>query len=128
LVGAQDTIDAVGVTVLPSADVATHTVKVRIDLPANVEGVIPGMFVRAHFSMGSARKLTIPVSAVVRRSEITAVYVVNRDKVSLRQLRLGTPDGRGQVEVLAGLNAGDVIALEPVKAGIYAQSARPSAK
>jgi multidrug efflux pump subunit AcrA (membrane-fusion protein) len=69
-------IDAAGVTVLPSADAATHTVKVRIDLPTNLEGVIPGMFARAHFSVGSARKLTIPSSAVVRRSEITAVYVV----------------------------------------------------
>ncbi|MDP1644715.1 MAG: efflux RND transporter periplasmic adaptor subunit [Thiobacillus sp.] len=116
-------IDATGVTVLPSADAATHTVKVRIDLPANLEGVIPGMFARAHFSVGSARKLTIPSSAVVRRSEITAVYVVKQDKVSLRQIRLGTPNGRGQVEALAGLSPGDVIALEPVKAGIYAKSA-----
>jgi RND family efflux transporter MFP subunit len=116
-------IDATGVTVLPSADVATHTVKVRIDLPTNLEGVIPGMFARAHFSVGSARKLSIPTSAVVRRSEITAVYVVNQDKVSLRQIRLGTPNARNQVEVLAGLNPGDRIALEPVKAGIYAKSA-----
>jgi RND family efflux transporter MFP subunit len=115
-------IDATGVTVLPSADATTHTVKVRIDLPANLEGVIPGMFARAHFSVGSSRKLTIPSSAVLRRSEITAVYVVNKDKVSLRQVRLGTPNGRGQVEVLAGLNPGDTIALEPVKAGIYAKS------
>jgi RND family efflux transporter MFP subunit len=115
--------DAAGVTVLPSADVATHTVKVRIDLPTNLEGVIPGMYARAHFSVGSARKLTIPASAVVRRSEITAVYVVNEDQVRLRQIRLGSPNGRGQVEVLAGLNPGDLIALEPVKAGIYAKSA-----
>jgi len=116
-------IDATGITVLPSADAATHTVKVRIDLPTDLEGVIPGMFARAHFSVASARKLTIPSTAVVRRSEITAVYVVNQDKVSLRQIRLGTPNARGQVEVLAGLNPGDVIALEPVKAGIYAKSA-----
>ena len=116
-------IDATGITVLPSADASTHTVKVRIDLPTNLEGVIPGMFARAHFSVGSSRKLTIPSSAVVRRSEITAVYVVNKDRVSLRQVRLGTPNGRSQVEVLAGLNPGDVIALEPVKAGIYAKSA-----
>jgi len=116
-------IDATGVTVLPSADAATHTVKVRIDLPTNLEGVIPGMFARAHFSVGSARKLTIPSTAVVRRSEITAVYVANKDTVSLRQIRLGTPNGRGQVEVLAGLNPGEVIALDPVKAGIYAKSA-----
>jgi RND family efflux transporter MFP subunit len=115
-------IDAAGVTVLPSADAATHTVRVRIDLPANLEGVIPGMFARAHFSVGSARKLTIPSSAVVRRSELTAVYVVIKERVSLRQVRLGTPNGRGQVEVLAGLNPGDVIALDPVKAGIYAKS------
>ena len=116
-------IDATGVTVLPAADTATHTVKVRINLPANLAGVIPGMFARAHFSVGSARKLSIPSSAVVRRSEITAVYVVRQNKVSLRQIRLGLPDARGQVEVLAGLNPGDVIALEPVKAGIYAKSA-----
>jgi len=115
-------IDAAGVTVLPSADAATHTVRVRIDLPANLEGVIPGMFARAHFSVGSARKLTIPSSAVLRRSELTAVYVVHKERVSLRQVRLGTPNGRGQVEVLAGLNPGDVIALDPVKAGIYAKS------
>jgi RND family efflux transporter MFP subunit len=116
-------IDATGVTVLPSADVATHTVKVRIELPADVEGVIPGMFARAHFSVASARALTIPSSAVVRRSEITAVYVVAQSRVSLRQVRLGTPNTRGQVEVLAGLNPGELIALEPVKAGIYAKSA-----
>lgn len=116
-------IDATGVTVLPSADTATHTVKVRIDLPTSLDGVIPGMFARAHFSTGSARKLAIPSSAVVRRSEITAVYVVRQDKVSLRQIRLGPANAKGQVEVLAGLNPGDVIALDPVKAGIYAKSA-----
>jgi RND family efflux transporter MFP subunit len=116
-------INATGVTVLPSADSTTHTVKVRIELPADLEGVIPGMFARAHFSTGNARTLTIPASAVVRRSEITAVYVVDKSKVSLRQLRLGTPNVRGQVEVLAGLNPGEVIALDPVKAGIYAKSA-----
>ncbi|HQS99276.1 MAG: efflux transporter periplasmic adaptor subunit [Hydrogenophilales bacterium 16-64-46] len=121
-------IDATGVTVLPSADSATHTVKVRIELPDNLEGVIPGMFARAHFSVGSARKLVIPASAVVRRSEITAVYVVDKDKVSLRQLRLGTPDARGRVEVLAGLNPGETIALDPVKAGIYAKRAANAAK
>jgi RND family efflux transporter MFP subunit len=116
-------IDATGVTVLPSADTATHTVKVRINMPINAEGVIPGMFARAHFAVGSARKLSIPESAVVRRSEITAVYVVKNDRVSLRQIRLGTPDASGQVEVLAGLNPGEIIAVEAVKAGIYAKSA-----
>ncbi|HMM47011.1 MAG TPA: efflux RND transporter periplasmic adaptor subunit [Thiobacillaceae bacterium] len=116
-------IDATGVTVLPSADAATHTVKVRVNLPAETAGVIPGMFARAHFSVGSARTLMIPSSAIVRRSEVTAVYVVKDERVSLRQVRLGVANDREQVEVLAGLDAGERIALDPVKAGIHARGA-----
>ncbi len=117
-------IEARGITVLPSADTATHTVKVRIDLPEGVNsGIIPGIYARAYFATGAARKLVIPDSAVLRRSEITAVYAVDaRQRVSLRQVRLGDPTPKGEVEVLAGLNPGDVIALDPVKAGIYAKS------
>jgi RND family efflux transporter MFP subunit len=116
-------IEARGVTVLPSADTATHTVKVRIDLPENLSGVIPGIYARAYFSTGEARKLVIPYSAVQRRSEVTGVYVVDaKNRVSLRQLRLGEPTAKGEVEVLAGLNPGETIALDPVKAGIYAKS------
>lgn len=116
-------IEAKGITVLPSADTATHTVKVRIDLPENLAGVIPGIYARAYFSTGEARKLVIPNSAVLRRSEITGVYVVDaKNRVSLRQLRLGEPTPKGEVEVLAGLSPGDTIALDPVKAGIYAKS------
>lgn len=116
-------IEAKGITVLPSADTATHTVKVRIDLPENLNGVIPGIYARAYFSTGEARKLVIPYSAVLRRSEITGVYVVDaKNHVSLRQVRLGEPTAKGEVEVLAGLNPGETIALDPVKAGIYAKS------
>ncbi len=116
-------IEAKGITVLPSADVATHTVKVRIDLPENLTDVIPGIYARAYFATGEARKLVIPTSAVVRRSEVTGVYVIDaKNRVSLRQVRLGEPTARGDVEVLAGLNPGETIALEPIKAGIYAKS------
>ncbi len=117
-------IEARGITVLPSADTATHTIKVRIDLPEELgSGVIPGIYARAYFATGEARKLVIPGSAVLRRSEITGVYVVDaKNRVSLRQVRLGDPTPRGEVEVLAGLNPGEVIALDPVKAGIYAKS------
>jgi RND family efflux transporter, MFP subunit len=109
-----------GITVLPTAEAATHSVKVRIDLPNPPPHVIPGMFARAHFAIGSVRRLSIPASAVLHRSEVSAVYVVDRAQhLSLRQVRLGETDTRGQVEVLAGLSAGDVIAADPVKAGIY---------
>ena len=113
-------ITATGVTMLPTAEAATHSVKVRVDLPDNGVNVIPGMFVRAHFSVGSARKLSIPASAVLRRSEVSAVYVVDaQQRLSLRQVRLGETDTRAQVEVLAGLSPGETIAADPVHAGIY---------
>jgi multidrug efflux pump subunit AcrA (membrane-fusion protein) len=62
------------------------------------------------------------LSAVVKRSEMTAVYVVGPEEVRLRQVRTGQVfDDR--VEVLSGLNAGEAVALDPVRAGIIAKSA-----
>ena len=110
------------VSVLPSADARTHSTQVRAYLPAREAGVYPGMFVRVHFTLGKAKKLLIPASAVMRRSEVAAVYVVDGNgAVKLRQVRLGEPAGQNEVEVLAGLNPGEQVALDPVKAGISQQ-------
>lgn len=115
-------IQATGITVLPSADTKTHTTLVRVDLPENLRDVTPGIYARAHFTVGKANKLLIPAAAVLRRSEVTAVYVVdNNDRVQLRQIRLGQPAGEGLVEVLTGLNPGEKVSIEPIKAGIYLQ-------
>lgn len=105
-------------TLLPTADTATHVSQVRVSLPPVPEAT-PGMFARVHFVIGQAEKLTVPVSAVVRRGEVAAVYVLGADgRLSLRQLRLGDAVGAGEIEVLAGLAAGDKVATDPVKAAI----------
>ena len=112
-------IQAKAITVLPAADPRTHATMVRIDLPETTREVYPGMFARAYFTVGRARKLVVPASAVIKRSEVTGVYVVNDQGAAvLRQIRLGEPAGQGYIEVLAGLTAGEKVALEPVKAGI----------
>ena len=106
-------------TVQPVADARTHSTLVRVYLPKNEAGVYPGMFVRAHFVVGKASELVIPASAVLRRSEVVAVYVVGeKGEVKLRQVRLGEATSDGAVEVLAGLNPGENVALDPVKAGM----------
>lgn len=118
-------IKAAQITIQPAADVKTHASRVRLDLPENLHDVYPGMFARAHFAIGRARKLLVPAAAVLRRSELTAVYVVGaKESLQLRQVRLGEPAGEGQIEVLAGLEPGESVALDPVKAGIYLKQAK----
>ncbi len=108
------------VTVLPVADARTHTTRVRLALP-EAAGLLPGQYARALFVTGHIRALAIPASAVLRRSEVTAVYVLDPSGAArLRQVRLGEPAGEGLIEVLAGLEAGERVSLEPVRAGIEA--------
>jgi len=112
-------LDAASVTVLPAADPRTHTARVRVALPADAAGVVPGMAARVHFLVGSAPRLTVPGAAVLRRGEVTGVYVADgKGGFSLRQLRLGSALDDASVEVLAGLSGGETIALDPVRAGL----------
>lgn len=112
---------------LPAADPRTQTTRVRLQLPAETRGVYPGIFARAHFTVGRAFKLLAPRAAVLRRSEVTAVYVLDdKDTPRLRQVRLGEQSGPDWVEVLSGLKQGERVALEPVKAGFAA--GRPAAR
>jgi RND family efflux transporter MFP subunit len=118
-------VDATRVEILPTADARSHTVTARLYLPTTVEGVFPGMAVRAHFVTSSGKKLTVPPQAVLRRGEVTGVYVFDAQNVPrLRQVRLGEMLGNGELEVLAGLAAGDTVSLEPIKSGIQLKQAR----
>jgi RND family efflux transporter MFP subunit len=121
-------VDARAVILLPTADAATHVSQVRVTLPAETVDVIPGMFARVHFVIGRAVKMTVPQAAVLRRGEVAAVYVQNaQGALSLRQLRLGEALGN-EIEVLAGLNAGEQVVLDPIKAGIALKSVPERAK
>lgn len=112
-------IKAASVVVQPAADARTHSTQVKITLPENEPGLYPGMFVRAHFVVGKASKLMIPASAVVRRSEVLAVYVVDeKGALSLRQVRVSDVAGDKEIEVLSGLNQGERIAVDAIKAGM----------
>jgi len=105
-------------TVFPTADPATNTFRVRLALPQGQFGLYPGMFVKVAFVVGEAERLLVPAEAIMRRSEVTGVYVVGDDgAVRLRQVRVGAADD-GRVEILAGLEAGERVAIDPVQAAI----------
>ena len=113
-------VEATGLTLFPSAQPQTNTFRVRIELPKGVQGLAPGMFVKVGLVTGAADLLLVPRAAVVERSEMRAVYVVAPDgRVSLRQVRLGHVRG-DQIEILAGLVAGDTIARDPAAAAARA--------
>lgn len=104
------------VTVFPAAAAGSNTFRVRLELPAGIRGLYPGMVVHAAFTTGVRPQLLVPLDAVVRRSEVTAVYLVQPNgNVLMQQVRLGERLGN-RVEVLSGLVPGDRVAVDPLVA------------
>ena len=109
-------IDAAAVTVFPAADASTHAMRIRVQLPALDAPPQPGLTAKVAFpAVKGAAFPRVPVSALVRRGEVTAVYVLGDGRLSLRQVRLGDAAG-DQVDVISGLTPGDRVAADPVAA------------
>ena len=119
LVPAADAaVESTQVTVLPAADPRLLSTEIRADLPATLPaGVMPGTVAKILVPVGRATKLVVPSAVLIRRGEMTAVNVLGADgKVTLRQVRVGQPLEGGLVEVLAGLDAGERVQLNPLAA------------
>ena len=106
------------ITIHPFANPLNHSFPVRLDLPAMDNRLYPGMLVKVALTIGSTERMLLPRQALVSRSEVNAVYVIDADgKLAFRQVRPGNRYGE-QVEILAGLDENEIIALDPVRAGI----------
>jgi len=101
---------------LPIVDASSHTLQLRLDLAPKLTGAVPGMFARVWLPgsvAAAAASPAVPRTAVVRRAELSGLYVLDgQGKPLLRQVRLGAVRG-DQVEVLSGLSVGEKIALDP---------------
>jgi RND family efflux transporter MFP subunit len=128
--GSNKSLPVKALTFFPYADPKTNAFKVRIDLAEGTQDLFPGMFVKVAFVIGQQEGVvSVPESAVVTRSEVIGVYVINADgKPSLRQIRLGRKLDENTVSVLAGLSAGETIALDPVQAAISLKQQTAGAK
>lgn len=112
------------VQLLPTVDAATHTQQIRADLPAGLQGAAPGMFARVWLPLppplagqagaaSAGQRVLVPLSALVRRAEMTGVYVQGQGgKPLLRQVRLGRVDGE-RVELLTGVAPGEQVIADP---------------
>ena len=114
---------------LPTIDAATHTAQIRLILPAGntadstgltgSTGLAPGMFARVWLpttgssAQADAERLYLPNTAILRRAEMTGVYVLDaQGQPRLRQVRLGRAAGE-LVEVLSGVRKGEQVAADP---------------
>ena len=118
----EDSLQADAITVSPRADPVSRTFEVRVPLTTSRPGFYPGMSVKVAITTGEAQRLLIPASAIVHRSEVTGVYVLQDSRVVFRQIRAGRLHGDAGREVLAGLSAGEQVALDPVQAAIVLKS------
>ncbi|HHJ13387.1 MAG TPA: efflux RND transporter periplasmic adaptor subunit [Gammaproteobacteria bacterium] len=114
---AADRID-----LFPFADPASHSFTARVDLPQGQHGLFPGMLAKVAFRVGEKTALLIPERAIVHRSEVTGVYVVDDSGIRFRQLRTGRATDDGMRVVLAGLEAGERVALDPQAAVVALKS------
>lgn len=93
--------------IVPAVDAAARAFTVKIDLPA-AAGLRSGLFGRAMFEAGSRQAILVPASALVERGQLASVFVIEQGAA---RTRLVSPGARreGQVEILAGLSAGETI-------------------
>ncbi len=104
------------ITLVPHADDASHSFKIRVALPVLEQPIYPGLFGKLRFETGQEKIRVIPVSAIVHRGEVTGVYVITGDQIRFRQVRLGREMSSFEQEVLAGLSVGEAVAVEPEEA------------
>ncbi len=117
-------VDASELRIPPSADANTHTFRVLVTLPEGEYGVYPGTLVKVAFVRDERQALLLPSSAVIHRSELTAVYVLDANGwPTLRYVRVGSPMRDGRIPVLSGLDEGDRVAADPIAAAQTLKSA-----
>ncbi|HEX5372894.1 MAG TPA: efflux RND transporter periplasmic adaptor subunit [Aquabacterium sp.] len=127
-----DSITPIKSTLLPVTDMVAQTVEWRLDLPPQVQAAWrPGQSVQVQFdgdttasSPPGGHSLRLPASAILRRGELTGVYVVRQGQFTLQAVRTRSAAQNAEVEVLTGLKAGDTVALDAVRAGLAGAQAK----
>ena len=97
------------VEIQPSADDATRTRLVKVDLP-QVPGLRSGRFGRLLLATGSSLTVAVPVDAVARQGQLETVFVVDAGTARLRLIRTGR-ERDGWLEVVSGLSGEEKVAV-----------------
>jgi len=99
------------IEISPDVDVFTGNFKVKLKGPENT---YPGMFAKVRFVTGSEMVISVPESAVVKRGQLTIVFVNDGGKADMRVVKAGR-ELDGKIEILSGLEEGEEIVSENAK-------------
>ena len=99
------------VEIVPSVDSATHTLTIKLDL-GHVD-VASGFSGRAIIGGDVSERLVVPVSSVHRRGGLELVVVRATDGTArTRAVTTGGTLENGMIEVLSGLDQGDIVVID----------------
>jgi len=115
---ARQRVSAKKLTIFPIADSQAHSFKIRVDLDEGQHGLYPGMFVKLQLDVKTEKRLMVPKQALVQRGEVTGVYILDKEFVVFRHVKSGATHEDGRVEIHAGLESDERVAINPIAAGI----------
>ena len=108
-VGSQQ-IEGTVSEIAPSADPASRTSLVKLDLPPTT-GIRAGQFGRVSVPVSETAVLRMPASALLQRGQMELVFVRNDKQARLRIVKTGKRIG-DEIEVVSGLNGGEQVVTE----------------
>ena len=98
--------------IVPSADRGSRTFVVQVGV-SDADALRSGMFARVPLKIGEKRSLRIPESAVIRRGQLTGVFIVDQENTArFRLIRTGRTYG-DRVDVISGLQDGIRLVTAP---------------
>ena len=92
--------------IMPSADAASRTYLVKIDLPPDAR-LRSGLYGLARFPIAQKEAITVPQTAIVTRGQLTGLFVVAQNGTAQFRIVTTGTESEGMVEVLSGLSEGD---------------------
>ena len=102
-----------GVASRVNAETRSVLTRVKIDNP-NYE-LIPGSLLEVTLGFNKRNSLSIPDTSIILEGNKAYVYKVSEDNIASRlEIKIGLRDD-GNVEVVSGLNSGDIIVAEGLK-------------
>ncbi len=98
----------------PAVNTATRAFPFEALVPNKDAVLKPGTFARVHIESGKIDSvLTVPYAALQYRYGVNRVFVVNGDKLVIRELSVGERVG-DRIEVMSGVKAGERVAITDV--------------